>query len=83
MQFASRIVGENSYPDTTKDGKSCKFNKTKVDMTISGYAILMERDEELLKEVVASCGFNRCESSRIGVLRWWCLQVSIMRECSR
>lgn len=50
------IVDEDSYPYTATTGKVCKFNKSKVVMTDSGYALLKEGDEDALKKVVAKFG---------------------------
>lgn len=49
------IDAEDSYPYEGRDGK-CRFNKTTVAATVSGYTYLPEGDEEALKKAVATVG---------------------------
>eukprot|EP00128_Syssomonas_multiformis_P002018 Colp12_sorted_trinity150504_noHs@34171 len=50
------IMAESAYPYTATDGKTCKFDKSKVVATVTGYVDVKANDEKALQNAVATVG---------------------------
>ena len=77
IQQAGGIESEEDYPFEGVDGE-CRFDQSKVVMTVKGYEMVKEGDENVLKQAVAKAGPISVESPP--TRNSFCILMESLRE---